>query len=438
MIANSMSKTVHTQATLATSASLATWGENSTGELADGQLGNGTQLQWSTPGTFPNFFSASASQIVGGGGHFLALLPDVAGKPEVIAWGRNDSGQLGNNATKPPLDSPSPVTVASSFNGSGTLQSVAAGFQFSLALDGQGDVWAWGDNQWGQIGQGKLDQTSYHTLPVEVTTSTGTVLTNIKMIAAGAFHALAVDGSGNVWAWGKNDIGQLGLGNSSPGPELCPVNKPAIPCSTSAMELGNVCLGYDSQAAPQQVTAGTQHSIVLCHSQTGDTFLIGWGDNRTAQLEFGRDPCTTLGFGLTTQVVAGGYHNLAVCETSMEATVISWGANNDGQLGIGNIASASDPAQVLVQQAPGVLVPLATPDVTDPIHLAAGYQHSLAIVPGVPGVSGGPVYAWGSDSAGQLAQPPGTMRNDYAIPVTLTGITPTGIAATSNSSAITY
>jgi alpha-tubulin suppressor-like RCC1 family protein len=415
---------------LAGSGTGAAWGDNSKGELANGQLGNRPVSDWSNPGLFTISNTLGSAQIVGGGYHFLSLL---AGGKAIMAWGSNFYGQIGNNVTNHVrLDAPAPMTVLDSagrpFAGSGgAVSAVAAGYGFSLALAADGTVWGWGDNKWGELAQGPTDTNHIHVQPVQVTVGPNAVLGKpgvsppITMIAAGAFDAFAVDANGAVWAWGKNDTNQLGVATPAPTYPTCPGT---VQCSHVAVKVGNVC----GSGTPQQVAAGTQHTLVLCRSSTSPPSLVGWGANQAGQLDAGSDPCATLKLGNLSQVVAGGYHNLAVCVSSSAATVIGWGANNDGQVGSGNAALKSPPA--IVMRAGGV--PLATTDVAGATHIAAGYQHSLALLPG------GTVYAWGSNSAGQLGQPPATVTSsDLALPVTLTGIIPSEIAAGSNTSAVT-
>ena len=79
-----------------------------------------------------------------------------------------------------------------------------------MALDKNGNVWAWGNNRYGQLGNGVFSASS--NVPVQVMKPGDVPLTGIISIDAGFFHSLAVDEEGNVWVWGANDFGQLGLG----------------------------------------------------------------------------------------------------------------------------------------------------------------------------------------------------------------------------------
>ena len=114
---------------------------------------------------------------------------------EIWAWGRNDSGQLGDGTLTRRL---SPGQV----RGLSEVVAIAAGSYHSLAVKTDGTVWAWGWNQYGQLGDGTF---ATRLAPVQVNGLSGVV-----GVAAGRYHSLALKSDGTVWAWGWNDSGQLG------------------------------------------------------------------------------------------------------------------------------------------------------------------------------------------------------------------------------------
>jgi alpha-tubulin suppressor-like RCC1 family protein len=135
---------------------------------------------------------SSVKTVAAGYHHNLALKNDGT----VWAWGCNFQGDLGTGT----LDSSdAPVQVA----GLSGATSIAAGQLHSLALKGDGTVWAWGDNYFGQLGNG--GESAYSSTPVQVSGLSGVVA-----IAAGRHHSMAIRRDGTVWAWGINDVGQLG------------------------------------------------------------------------------------------------------------------------------------------------------------------------------------------------------------------------------------
>ena len=156
-------------------------------------------------------FLASVTAIAAGDFHSMALMSNGT----VWTWGDNQYGQLGNNSatySSLPVQVKDPTGV-SYLTG---MSAVAGGSGFSLAVRNDGTVWAWGSNPYGELGN---NSTTGTTLPVQVKDPTGTsYLTGVTAIAAGYEQSLALKGDGTVWGWGENLSGQLGdssTGNSS-------------------------------------------------------------------------------------------------------------------------------------------------------------------------------------------------------------------------------
>lgn len=134
------------------------------------------------------------------GHHSLAL--DSSGT--VWAWGLNGSGQLGIDPVPTgALAVPTPVAGLSP----NVIVAIAAGGASSYAIDTNGNLWAWGNAFNGQLGNGST-QDSY--APVQVLKGPGDPLTGVVKVSAGIQHCLAMLASGEVWAWGYNIYGQLG------------------------------------------------------------------------------------------------------------------------------------------------------------------------------------------------------------------------------------
>jgi alpha-tubulin suppressor-like RCC1 family protein len=332
---------------------MAAWGH---GLLGDGGLGR------SLYGDIKPAGNTVVQVAAGWYRHHLILRSDGT----VWAWGRNGSGQLGDGTT---TGEGMPVQVT----GLTGVTQVAAGYDHSLALKSDGTVWAWGNNNHGQIGNG----TSVGSLvPVQVPG-----LDHVTKISAGYGFSLALRSNGTVWAWGWNDKAQLGAFSTSPF-SLVPVQVPglahvtgisagidhAVATATNGIsavtsvwawggnEVGQLGDGTLTSHGAKQVTglpvsiagiaAGGEFTTVL----GGDGTVWAWGYDTSGQL--GNAPSTSpvtrpvntigLGSGII-QLSAGGAHVLAL---KPNGTVLAWGNNQLSQLGIGSQASVTGPVQV--------------------------------------------------------------------------------------------
>ncbi len=293
--------------------------------------------------------------------HSLAL----DGSGNAWAWGNNDSGQLGDGTTGIRV-----VPGAVSMPGNVTFTAVSAGLYHSLALDESGNAWAWGNNWTGQLGDGS---TADRLTPVAVSMPPASTPPGISFVAisAGADHSLALDTNGNAWAWGDNSAGQLGLGTTSDN-SLVPVsvNMPAF--------------------AFTAISAGAGHSLAL--DTVGNAWA--WGDNIDGQLgDGGTDnqfspvavSMPSVAFAAISaggSISAGGYHSVAL---DGDGDAWAWGSNFRGQLGIGSTGG-----QELTP------VPVVMPSGTAFTSIAAHGEHTLTIDPS------GNAWAWGDNFWGQL------------------------------------
>src|SRR5215211_6648240 len=194
---------------LETFTTVAAWGDN-----FFGQLGNGVPLPYpddirsTMPLEVSNLDGAELKAIAGGANHSLALKNDGT----VWAWGLNQDSELGDGTN---TDSSTPIKVA---NLTG-VEAISGGGapSYSLALKDDGTVWAWGDNRASQGtrigGQLSDDEVTSSNTPLQVSDLPG----GIEAIAAGAEHGLALKDDGTVWAWGNNLFGQLGDGTTTDG-----------------------------------------------------------------------------------------------------------------------------------------------------------------------------------------------------------------------------
>jgi alpha-tubulin suppressor-like RCC1 family protein len=216
-----------------------------------------------------------------GANHFCAL---VAGG--VLCWGLNAEGQLGEGGTVSYSAAAIPVTgLSSGFIG------VAAGGNHSCALRSDGEVWCWGANIWGELGDGSFEQRN---TPVQAVG----VPAGISALSSGAFHTCALTASGAVWCWGDDSHGQLGDGDASfGGPAPVPVT------------------GLPQIAA---ISAGSFNTCAL----TTKGGIRCWGANEQGQLgdgtQLARDvPVRVTGFGDAPAVPALGTPGLLLLAATL-------------------------------------------------------------------------------------------------------------------------
>uniref|UniRef100_UPI0035AF19A8 RCC1 domain-containing protein n=1 Tax=Chitinimonas sp. TaxID=1934313 RepID=UPI0035AF19A8 len=199
--------------------SLWAWGSNRDGRLGDG----GTTAQAAPVKIGDGFTSVST-----GNTQSFAIKADGS----LWAWGANDFGQLGLGDTNNRL-SPSLV-------GSGYL-AVAAGAEHTLALKTDGSLWAWGRNRYGQLGNGLFEQrfgTQANPTPIKIGSGFSAIL-------AGYHHSLALKNDGSLWAWGWNDYGQVGDGSTDS--RATPVQVASNIASLQSAGINSMVLGKDGK-----------------------------------------------------------------------------------------------------------------------------------------------------------------------------------------------
>ena len=183
----------HTMAVRA-DGSLYTWGSNFYGQLGQGNSGTANDLSSPTRvGTGNGWASVSAGQF-----HSVA----VQANGSLWAWGLNFDGQLGLSDSGNMTDRNVPTLVPGATN----WVSAAAGSGHTVAVRADGTLWAWGNNDFGQLGNGGATPNT----PTQVGTAT-----TWASAAAGDVHTVAVRADGTLWAWGSNSDGQLGDGSTT-------------------------------------------------------------------------------------------------------------------------------------------------------------------------------------------------------------------------------
>ncbi|WP_019030842.1 RCC1 domain-containing protein [Salinispora arenicola] len=292
-----------------------------------------------------------------------ALPPSTAASNTILAWGDNQFGQLGDGTG---ADSGTPIPV--SLPPGTTVTAIAAGNEHTLALTSTGTVLAWGRNRFGQLGD---ETNTSRVTPVTVSLPPNTTITDI---AAGHSHSLAITSAGTALAWGGNGAGQLGDGTTTDS------NKP-------------VAVNLPSGTTVTAIAAGEGHSLAVTSAGTA----LAWGNNFRGQYGDGTNtssntpvtvsPPTGTAF---TAVAAGEDHSLAVTSAG---TALAAGDNLYGQLGDGTNTSSN------------TFVTVSLPPSTTITAIAVGRFHNLGVT------ATGTVLAWGINIDGQLGDGTTTNRN---------------------------
>ncbi|KAM8822174.1 RCC1 and BTB domain-containing protein 2 isoform 1-T1 [Synchiropus picturatus] len=166
------------------------------------QLGNGTTNHGLTPAVVStNLLSKRVTEVACGSHHTIALTTDG----EVFAWGYNNSGQVGSGST---ANQPTPRRVSSCLQ-SKVVVNIACGQLCSMAVLDNGEIYGWGYNCNGQLG---LGNNGNQQTPCRIAALQGV---SVIQVACGYAHTLALTDEGFVYAWGANSYGQLGTGNKS-------------------------------------------------------------------------------------------------------------------------------------------------------------------------------------------------------------------------------
>jgi alpha-tubulin suppressor-like RCC1 family protein len=392
------------------------WGNNS-----NGQLGDGTTTQRTTPVAVSGLTSGVAA-LSTGSAHTCALTSSGG----VMCWGDNSLGQVGDGTNTPRL---TPVPVSGLAGG---VAAITSGFLHTCALMTSGGAECWGFDVFGQLGDGA---TSSRSTPAAVSGLAHAVFA----VSAGYDQTCAVTTDGGAQCWGSDQYGQLGTGRTFLRPAAEDVA--GLTSGVAALAVGSdhgcvvtaaggvQCWGqnyygqlgdhtYSSRATPAgvsgltsgiaAVTAGGFHSCAL----TGSGGLQCWGYNGDGELgdatiDTRSSPVGVV--GLISGVAAVVAADLHTCALTSAGGVKCWGLNGSGQLGDGTTINRSTPVDVMGLTS-GVVA----------VAVGPAADHSCAVT------SAGALKCWGNNNNGQLGD--GT-TTDRATPVDVIGLTSGVVAA---------
>jgi alpha-tubulin suppressor-like RCC1 family protein len=193
----------------------------------------------------------------------------LTGDGRVVSWGNSSStANTGQSIAANSLAAPGYVLRESDGAAITDIVAISAGYNFGMALTSAGQVYAWGGNANGQLGQNTASNLNSKAVLVK-SSATGTLLSNIKMISAGGIHALALDTSGGVYSWGYSQSGQLGDGANHPR-----VNQSSLPAAvvneSGIGQLSNI------------VSIATTYESSVALTASGQ--LVMWGSGLSGRL----------------------------------------------------------------------------------------------------------------------------------------------------------
>ncbi|XP_017798859.1 PREDICTED: probable E3 ubiquitin-protein ligase HERC4 [Habropoda laboriosa] len=238
---------------------------------------------------------------------------------QLFSWGSNAEGQLGLNSKNQMECSPRMVKTL----GTSTVVQVACGKKHALALTNNGELYSWGFNSEGQLGLGT--DVECELKPKLISTLIGVP---IAFIACGGYHSIAISKSGAVFGWGKNMFGQLGLNDTQ--------NR-NLPCLLQTLQNAKVCYAACGEEFSTFLTL--DGGVFTCGA--GMYSQLGHGSNTNEILP--RQVMELMG-STVTQISCGKRHTLAL--VSSRGRIYAWGLGGAGQLGNRSTRSIATPQVV--------------------------------------------------------------------------------------------
>lgn len=360
------------------------------GDGTEGGLGQGVSSSSLTPVAVSTggFLSGlTIKSLSSSGAHSCVIASDN----NAYCWGRNNSGQLGDNSI---TNRNYPVAVVSNgaLNGL-TIKSIAAGYDHTCVIASDNNAYCWGRGNEGQLGRGSGAESR---VPVAVNKSGLLNGLTIKSIATGGNHSCVIASDDNAYCWGANTLGQLGVNNIVNQMNPQPVYKAGA-------------LGSQTIAS---IYAGGNFNCALTIQ---DNYYC-WGENSSGQIGDGTSGTNRIvptGFimngalnGLTIKSMSLGSSH--VCVLASDNNAYCWGYNFYGQIGKNTSGVGSDSTSPTAVIRTGQLNGLTVKKIY------AGAQQSCVLA------SNDKLYCWGQNSSGQVGD--GTSGTNRLTPVAVQAI----------------
>lgn len=233
--------------------------------------------------------------------------------------------------------------------------NVQVGMRHIMGINEDESLWAWGNNEYGQLGDGTTKES---TVQVKV-------LDYVEEVSVGYNFTVAIATKGSLWTWGCNKEGQLGDGTTKDNTKPKRIKQKGV---------------------FKQISAGSNHVMAL----TEDGDLWGWGDNYHGQLGNGNTKNQTKPILIMKEVKtvsAGHEYTMAI---KKDGSLWAWGRNRNGQLGNGTVEEQHKPIEIPLKEVEKIY---------------AGYGHTAAVK------EDGSLWMWGYNGKGQLGD--GTTKNHY-------------------------
>ncbi|KAA8531150.1 hypothetical protein F0562_005936 [Nyssa sinensis] len=282
---------------------------------------------------------------------------------QAYSWGWGDFGRLGHGNSSD-LFTPQPIRALHGLQ----IKQIACGDSHCLAVTITGEVQSWGRNQNGQLGLGTTEDSL---VPQQIAAFQGV---SVKMVAAGAEHTAAVTEDGELYGWGWGRYGNLGLGDR---------NDRFVPQKVSNVDGEKMVM----------VACGWRHTISV--SSSGGLYTYGW--SKYGQLGHGDfedhlipHKLEALRESFISQISGGWRHTMAL---TSDGKLFGWGWNKFGQVGVGDNVDHCSPGQVRFPHDQKV------------VQISCGWRHTLAVT------ERNNVFSWGRGTNGQLGHGESIDRN---------------------------